>query len=192
MKFIFVFFFLIFANVLFYSWGNRLRVGNHLLTVSWRSCLPGPCSKAQVRAALWLRWAWPRMEVKGRRPGSSNCTLHTSTTSSQRPHLVLTKAVTESRLGSLQSVAKLCPTLCNPMNCSTPGSPVLHYPLEFVQNSYPLSQWCYLTISSSVAPFSSCPQSFPASESYPMSWLFASGGQSIGASASASVLPRNI
>ena len=49
-------------------------------------------------------------------------------------------------------------------------------------NSCPSSWWCHPTISSSVAPFSSCPQSFPASESFPMSWLFASGGQSIGAS----------
>ena len=59
-------------------------------------------------------------------------------------------------------------------------------------NSYPLSQWCYPIISSSVAPFSSCPQSFPASGSFPISWLFAWGAQSIGASASASVLPVNI
>ena len=56
-------------------------------------------------------------------------------------------------------------------------------------NSCPLSQWCHPITSSSVVPFSSCPQSFPASGSFPMSWLFASGGQSIGASASASVLP---
>ena len=56
-------------------------------------------------------------------------------------------------------------------------------------NSFPLSWWCHPTISSSVSPFSSSPQSFPASESFTMSWLFASGGQSIGASASASVLP---
>ena len=54
------------------------------------------------------------------------------------------------------------------------------------------SQWCHPTISSSVIPFSSCPQSFPASVSFPMSQLFASGGQSIGASASALVLPVNI
>ena len=53
-------------------------------------------------------------------------------------------------------------------------------------NSWPLSQWCHPTISSSVAPFFSCPQSFPASGSFPMSQLFTSGGQSIGASASAS------
>ena len=57
-------------------------------------------------------------------------------------------------------------------------------------NSWPLSWWYHSTISSSVAPFSSCPQSFPASGSFPMSWLFPSGGQSIGASAS--VLPMNI
>ena len=59
-------------------------------------------------------------------------------------------------------------------------------------NSCPLSQWCHPTISSSVAPFSSCPQSFPASGSFLMSWLFTSGGQRIGASASAPVLPVNI
>ena len=58
-------------------------------------------------------------------------------------------------------------------------------------NSCPLSRWCHPTVSSSVAPFS-CPQSFPASGSFPMSWLITSGGQSIGASASASVLPINI
>ena len=55
-----------------------------------------------------------------------------------------------------------------------------------------LSWWCHPTISCSVVPFSSCPQSFPASGSFPMSWLFASGAQSIGASASVSVLPMNI
>ena len=59
-------------------------------------------------------------------------------------------------------------------------------------NSGPLSRWCHPTISSSVSPFSSCPQSFPASGSFPMSQLFASGGQSIGTSVSTSVLPVNI
>ena len=55
---------------------------------------------------------------------------------------------------------------------------------EVCSNSCPLSQWCYLTISSSAAPFSFCLQSFPASGSFPMSWLFTSSGQSTGASAS--------
>ena len=58
-------------------------------------------------------------------------------------------------------------------------------------NSCPLSRWCHPTITSSVMPFSSCPQSFPASGSFQMSHLFTSGGQSIGVSASASVLPMN-
>ena len=60
-------------------------------------------------------------------------------------------------------------------------------------NPCPLSRWCHPTISSSsVVPFSFCHQSFPASGSLTMGWLFASGGQNIGASASASVLPMNI
>ena len=59
-------------------------------------------------------------------------------------------------------------------------------------NSHPLSWWCHPTTSSSVVPFSSCPQSFPVSRSFQMSQLFTSGGQSIGISASASVLPMNI
>ena len=59
-------------------------------------------------------------------------------------------------------------------------------------NSHPLNQWCYLTISSSADPFSFCLHSFPAPGSFPMTWLFASGGQRTGASASASVLPMNI
>ena len=59
-------------------------------------------------------------------------------------------------------------------------------------NSCPLSRWCHPNISSSVIPFSSCLQSFPASGSFLMSQLFASGGQSIGVSASASVLPMKI
>ena len=59
-------------------------------------------------------------------------------------------------------------------------------------NSCPSHQWCHPTISSSVIPFSSHLQSFPASGSFPMGQFFASGGQSIGASASASVLPMNI
>ena len=59
-------------------------------------------------------------------------------------------------------------------------------------NSCPLSRWCHPTISSSIVPFSFCLQFFPASGSFPMSQLFASGGQSIGVSASTSVLPVNI
>ena len=59
-------------------------------------------------------------------------------------------------------------------------------------NSCPLSQWCHQTISSSVVPFSFCPQSFPVSGSFPKSHFFTSGGQSTGVSSWASVLPMNI
>ena len=88
------------------------------------------------------------------------------------------------------SVAKSCPTLQDSVDCSTPGFPVLHYLPEFKPTS-----------TESVMPFNHlilcCPlllllQSFPASGSFPVSQLFTSGGQSIGASTSASVLPMNI
>ena len=87
------------------------------------------------------------------------------------------------------SVTQLCLTLCDPRDCSMPGFLVLHHLQEFAQ-THPLSQWCHTTISSSVVPFPSCLQSFPVSGSFLMSQLFASGGQIIGASASASVLPN--
>ena len=75
------------------------------------------------------------------------------------------------------------------MDCNTPGFLILHYP-GIYSNLCPLSQWCHPTISSSVTPFSSCPQTFPASRSFPRSQLFTSGSQIIGASTS--VLPVNI
>jgi len=92
----------------------------------------------------------------------------------------------------IKSVTQSCPTLCDPMNRSTPGLPVHHQLPEFtqthahrvsdaIQPSHPLS-----------SPSPLAPQSLPASESFPMSQLFTPGGQSIGASASASVPPMNI
>ena len=91
------------------------------------------------------------------------------------------------------SASQSCPTLCNPMNRSTPGLPPCPSPTPGVHpDSRPSCQWCHPAISSSVIPFSSCLQSFPASGSFQMSQFFALGGQSIGVSASASVLPMNI
>ena len=89
------------------------------------------------------------------------------------------------------SVAQLCPTLCGLM--MAPGQPSLSFLIsQSLLNSCPLIWWCHPTISSPVIPISSCLQSFPASRSFLMSQLFTSGGQSTGASASASVLPTNI
>ena len=93
---------------------------------------------------------------------------------------------------AFSSVAQLCPTLCDPMDCGTPGFPVHHQLPDLTQVSDPSSQWCHPTISSSVVPFSSCLQSFPESGSFQMSQFFASGGQSTGISALASVFPMNI
>ena len=78
---------------------------------------------------------------------------------------------------------------CDPMDYSTPDLSVLHYLPKFAQIYV---HWCHPAFSSSATIFSCCLQSFPASRSFPMSQLFASGGQSIGVSASKSVLPMNI
>ena len=87
------------------------------------------------------------------------------------------------------SVAQLCPALCNPMDCSTPGLLLHHQLLEFTQTHV---HWVGDAIKPSrPLSFSFCLQSFPTSGSFQMSQLFASGGQSIGASSSSSVLPKN-
>jgi len=85
------------------------------------------------------------------------------------------------------SVAKSCARVCDPVECSTPGSSILHYLLEVSIESVMLSK--HLIVCSF---FSSCPQSFPKSGSFPLSQLCTSCGQSIDASTSASVLPMNI
>ena len=94
---------------------------------------------------------------------------------------------TKASFWYFSSVAQSCLTLCNPTDCSMPGFPV-HHQLPELAQTHPSSQWCHPTISSSVVPFSSCLQSFPASGCFPMSQF----SESIGVSASASVLPMNI
>ena len=91
----------------------------------------------------------------------------------------------------LSSVAQSCLTL-RPPGLQHARPPCPSPTPRACTNPCPSSRWCYPTISSSVIPFSSCLQSFPASESFPMSPFFPSGGHSIGVSASASVLPMNI
>ena len=96
-----------------------------------------------------------------------------------------------SGLGCCFWVTKSRLTLCDPMNCSMPGFPVLHYLPEFAETHV---IWAGNAIQPSrpVTPFSSCLQFFPASGSFSMNQLFVSCGQSTRASASASVLPMNI
>ena len=92
--------------------------------------------------------------------------------------------------GSVATHVQFSLALCDPMDCSTPEFPVQHQLLEFTQTCPSSRRW-HPTISSSVVPFSSCLQYFPASGSFQMIQLFTSGGQSIGVSASTSVLPMN-
>ena len=89
------------------------------------------------------------------------------------------------------SVAQLCPTLCKPHESQHARPPCPSPAPGVYSNSCPLRQWCHPAISSSVVPFSSGPQSLPASGSFPTNQLFPWGGQSIGVSTSASVLPMN-
>ena len=93
-------------------------------------------------------------------------------------------------LTQFSSVSQSCLILCDPMNRHTPGFPVHHQLLESTQTHV---HWVSDAIQPShpVVPFSTCPQSFPASGSFQMSQLFTSGGQSTGVSASTSVLPMN-
>ena len=108
-------------------------------------------------------------------------------------HLTYSPAVATVSLSGLSSVQFSCSIMSNSLwphesqhakpPCPSP-SPGVH------SNSRPSSWWCHPSISSSVVPFSSCPQSLPASEFFPMSQLFAWGGQSTGVSALASFLPK--
>ena len=104
----------------------------------------------------------------------------------------------ESKLPESKDIDLFCllthlsPTLCSPMDYSMPGFSSPPPSPKACSNSCPLSWWCHPTTSSPAAFFSFCLQSFPASRSFPMSWLFTSGGQSFRASTSAPVLPMNI
>jgi len=102
---------------------------------------------------------------------------------------ILTHLILFSLVSSVRSLSRVrlfgTPWIAAHQASLSSPSPGVH------SNSCPLSQWCHPAISSSVVPFSSCPQSLPASESFPMSQLFPSGGQSTGVSALASFLPKN-
>ena len=120
------------------------------------------------------------LKTQGQRPNDFNCQcMKTFKAWWSECHSVQFSSVTQSRptLGTheLQHARPPCPS----------PTPRVH------QNSCSSSWWCHPTISSSVVPFSSCPQSLPASESFPLSQLFTWGGQIIGVSALASVLPKN-
>ena len=100
-------------------------------------------------------------------------------------------ATWEAQIASVQFSHSVMSNSLKPHELQHPRPPCPSPTPGVRTNPCPLSQWCRPTISSSVIPFSSCPQSLPASESFPMSQLSASGGPGIGVSASTSVLPKN-
>ena len=143
----------------------------------------------KFRLPLLKSWE-QKKRVLGAKAGCCACPLHTSPkrwadhlSYPSSPTLRHIPVVVVQLLSRIQLFASPWTTACQ-----APLSTAISW--SFVQ--IPLSWWCHPTISSSVVPFSSCPQSFSASGSFPVSWLFTSGGQSIGASASASVLPMDI
>ena len=136
-------------------------------------------SRSVVSDSLWpheSQHARPPCPLK--RHGNSNTptAMNTLTTLRTYIHTEVSQSCPTLRLRKLQHTRPPCPLL-------TPG---------VYSNSHPLSRWCHPTISSSVVPFSSRLQSFPASGSFQISQFITSGGPSIGVSASASVLPMNI
>ena len=149
-------------------WDNWSSLINNNFFKFWLPCL---CHKKVLHILAPLRSC--SLALKSSEIPTNKTSFSTFQFSSfQFSHSVMSHSLQPQEL---QHARPPCPS-------PTPGA----YP-----NSCPLSQWCHTTISSSVVPFSSCPQSFPASESFQMSQLFASGGQSIGVSASTSVLPKN-
>ena len=136
---------------------------------------------------IWFRlshsWGIPwEKKVAAPVDGTWRADLHPGCSLDQLPHHL------KQNLPQFSSVTQSCPTLCDPMDCNTCLPCPSPTPRAY-SNSCPLSWWCHPTISSSVIAFSSCLQSFPTSGSFPMSQFFTTGDQSIGASASASVLP---
>ena len=107
------------------------------------------------------------------------------------PHRALQKVLFNFPHILFSSVAQPCLTFCNPMDCSTPGFPVLHNLPEFAQTHVHLVSDAIQPSYPLLHPFP-LPSVFPSMGIFPVSWLFVSGGQSIGASASASVLPMNV
>ena len=108
------------------------------------------------------------------------------------PRLGLLQTCAPCQLRVFSSVTQSCPTFCDPLDCSMPGLPVHHQLPEFTQTHvYQVSDAIQPSHPLSEKPFSFHLQSFPASGSFQMSQLFASGVQNIGVSASASVLPMN-
>ena len=137
----------------------------------------------------WVKW-WAESSAKLR--AGAICFLLILVLLQVKPKIVIRPrwVPCTEQFSSVQALSHVW--LCVLMHCSTPGLPVYHQFREFTQTHVHWVRWCHPTISSSSIPFCSCLQSFPASGSFQMIQLVASGGQSIRVSASTSVLLMNI
>ena len=157
------------------------------------SCLENPRDGGAWWAAVY-GVAQSRTRLKQRRSSSSKQLTYIHTRQgSDNPFLDSHNAQYSSipPFSSFQFSCSVLSDSLQPHELQHARSPCLSPTPGVHSDSHPSSQWCHPAISSSVVPFSSCPQSLPASESFPMSQLFAWSGQSTGVSASASFLPKN-
>ena len=120
-----------------------------------------PLEKEMATHSSIIAWRIPWMEKPGRLQSTGSQRVGHNWATSPSPPV------------QFSSVAQSCPTLCDPMNRSTPSLPVHHQLPEFTQTHIHRVQWCHPAITSSVVPSFSCPQSLPASESFPVNQLFA-------------------
>ena len=146
-------------------------VGNRISQSLW-SCEPHPIIILSLYVSYWFSFLWRLLTDTDERELTSF--IFQSILFLPHTRTSLQVIIHSCGFSSVQfsSVSQLYLTLCNPMNRSTPGLPVHHQLPEFTQTR-PSSQWCHPAIPSSVVPFTSCPQSLPASGSFPMSQLFA-------------------
>ena len=190
----------LFAPVMIYP---TLVVGSELFCLLWSFCLFSfslPCALWGLndkvdKKGLWNQiWAWilalPFMCLGSR---VLKCTTSLSTLALiMYLEICIPQYHCEGQVSSVQFSHSVVSNSLWPHESQHARPPCPSPTPGVCSNSFPLSQWCHPAISSSVVRFSSCPQSLPASGSFPMSQLFTWGGQSIGFSASASVLPMNI
>ena len=157
-----------------------------------------PCICLMLSLSAWCMFHWKILTFPLRFTSSSSCFWKPFSSTTRFPDVQLqcfhrTLFISTALSPAIVVVQSLnCVWLCDPMDCSMAGFPVFHYLPEITQIHVHLNRWWHPTILSSVIPFSSCLQSFPASGSFPVSQLFASSGQSIEGSASVSVLSMNI
>ena len=163
---------------------NRVRKVEYFLRLFLRELDCWPMIQGLRAALLWERADWKNSETPKptRKPEAIHTSAKKTEADKRKPCLTFLHC---------SSVAQSCLTIWDPMDCSTPGLPVHHQLPEFIQTHVHWVGDGIQPSSSSVVPFSRL-QSFPAPGSFPVSQLFASGGQSIGVSASTSVLPMNI